>query len=510
MFVRKKPNKSGSISIQIIDKSHGSYKVVKTVGSSSDPAKIDYYWRRAHQLMPEIIGQDSLPLFEDQDRAILDYFENGSKPKIWVVGPERIFGSIFDSIGFNIIDDILFRHLVITRLVYPGSKLKTIDYLRRYNGTEIDISKVYRFLDKLHSSYKELVEQVSFNYTRKVLGGKISMVFYDMTTLYFESSDEDDLRITGFSKDGKHQNPQIYLGLLVGKNGYPIGYDIFEGNKYEGHTLIPVLEHFQEKFSLEKPVVIADAGLLSNENLQELETKGYEFILGGRVKNESDKVKEKIQSYKWTDGLCKVFKRDNSTRLIVGFSQRRAKKDASNRKRGLEKLEKKMKSGKLTKNNINNRGYNKYLKLTGEVKVEIDYQKYEGDCIWDRLKGYVTNSGMKPGEVIKNYNQLWHIEKAFRISKTDLKIRPIYHRLRNRIEAHICICFTAYAILKEMERILNKKKLDISAQRVAQLCQTIYEMEILLPQSKQQKSILLDLDDQQLKIWKIFSSRVSQ
>jgi transposase len=504
MFVRKKRNKSGSTSIQIIDKNYGKYRVIKTIGSTCEPDEIDYLWRKAHQLLPDIIGQTSLNLFQDEDRVILNFFKESNKPKVRVVGPERIFGTLFNNIGFNAIEDDLFRHLVITRLVYPGSKLKTIDYLRRYNGVDIDISKIYRFLDRLHSQYKERVEQISFDHSRRVLRGKISMVFYDMTTLYFESSDEDDLRITGFSKDGKHQNPQIYLGLLVGKQGYPIGYEIFEGNKFEGHTLIPVLEHFQDKFKLQKAIVIADAGLLSNENILELKKKGYKFILGGRVKNESDSVKEQILEQKWSEGSVKVFNKEDSIRLIVGYSERRAKKDASNRTKGLLRLEKKIKAGKLTKSSINNRGYNKYLKLTGQINIEIDYQKYHEDQIWDGLKGYVTNSKLQPKEVIENYNQLWHIEKAFRISKTDLKIRPIYHRLRNRIEAHICICFTAYSILKELERILKQAKLQISPQRTAELCQTIYELDIILPQSKKQESILLELDDRQQEIWNLF------
>ena len=109
-----------------------------------------------------------------------------------------------------------------------------------------------------------------------------------------------------------------------------------------------------------------------------------------------------------------------------------------------------MRSGKLSKEHINNRGYNKYLKLSGEVNITIDYEKYEADSVWDGLKGYVTNTSLSRKKVIENYSQLWQIEKAFRISKTDLRIRPIYHRLKNRIEAHICICFTAYTIYKEL------------------------------------------------------------
>ncbi len=187
------------------------------------------------------------------------------------VGPELVFGRIFDRIGYNQIPESLFRDLVISRITHPGSKLKLVEYLRENKGQEISVYSIYRYMDKLSSKYKEQIEQISFNHTKHVLENKISIVFCDMTTIYFESSDEDEIRVRGFSKDGKHHLPQIYLGLLVGIKGYPIGYDIFEGN-----TLIPVLEHFQEKFKISKPVLIADAGLLSKENISGLKAKGYQ------------------------------------------------------------------------------------------------------------------------------------------------------------------------------------------------------------------------------------------
>jgi len=136
-------------------------------------------------------------------------------------------------------------------------------------------------MDELSAGLKLAIEQISFEYSKKILGGKIGVVFYDMTTLYFEASEEDDYRIPGFNKDGKHQQPQIIIGLLVGENGYPIGYQIFEGNTSESKTLIPVLEDFQNKFEIRKPIVIANAALLSQNNIDALEKKGYEYILGG-------------------------------------------------------------------------------------------------------------------------------------------------------------------------------------------------------------------------------------
>src|SRR5690606_9819987 len=148
--------------------------------------------------------------------------------------------------------------------------------------------------DKLYNNYKEIIQLISFGHTKKILGGSISIVFYDCTTLYFEVDQEDELRKTGFSKEGKHQNPQIILGLLVGLEGYPLAYEIFEGNKFEGHTMIPVIETFRKKYNLPAPIVVADSGLLSQANINDLLENGYHFILGARLKSSANNQKEKI------------------------------------------------------------------------------------------------------------------------------------------------------------------------------------------------------------------------
>jgi len=503
MFVRKKQNKSGSISIQIINKSSGKYKVIETIGSSKQKGKIDFFIKQAHYRISEIIGQKELELLTSDDRKILEFLENNRTIGVRVTGPEDILGRIFDSIGFNQIKDELFRYLVITRLVYPVSKLKTIDYLQRYNNIEIDKDEIYRFLDKLNKRYKTQLEQIAFEHTAKILQKKIAVVFYDITTLYFEASSEDDLRKLGFSKDGKAQNPQILLGLLVGQMGYPIGYDIFEGNKYEGKTLMPTIEKYVKRFNITKPIIIADAGLLSKENIEKLEENHYQYILGGRIKNERQEVKEKILALSLSDGALAEIKNANGSRLIVSYSSKRARKDESNRKRGLQRLEKIIASKKITKKQINNRGYNKYLKLRGNLTVEIDYQKYEQDGKWDGLKGYLTNSKLSAEKVIENYGELWQIEKAFRISKTDLRIRPIYHRLKERIEAHISIAFAAYTVYKEIERMIQIKRLPLTAKRIIELTETIYTLDFVLPESKQKKSVLLNLSEEQKLIYKI-------
>jgi len=502
MFVREKKNASGSVSIQIISKEKGLYKVVKTIGSATVLQKIEELKKQAHQEIKELKKQ--LELFESKnDKLVEQVFESLQNSNIRTVGPELIFGKIFDHIGFDKINEEMFRHLVISRLAFPLSKLKTSEYLYRYQGVSLGIDSIYRFLDKLNNRLKPQVERIAFEHTKRVVGGEINVVFYDMTTLYFEASDEDDLRKTGFSKDGKHQHPQIFLGLLVALGGYAIGYDIFEGNTYEGHTLIPFLEKISKKFNLEKPVVIADSGLLSKSNITALEGKKYEYILGARIKNETEKVKAKILSRQYSDGDTISIELPDDKRLIINYSDKRAAKDAYNRQRGLKRLEKRIKSGKLTKSNINNRGYNKYLKLDGEISIEIDYNKFNQDQQWDGLKGYITNTKLNNKEVIENYQNLWHIERAFRMSKTDLRIRPIYHHLRDRIEAHICISFTAYTIYKELQRVLYQEKSTLSIKKAAELTHNMYQITYQLPESKQIKQKLLGMDEQQRELYEI-------
>ena len=344
-----------------------------------------------------------------------------------------------------------------------------------------------------------MVQQISYAHSLKVLGGQINVVFYDVTTLYFEIDQEDELRKTGFSKEGKHQNPQIILGLLVSKNGYPLAYDIYQGNKFEGHTLLPIINSFKSKYKIEKLTIIADSGLLSQSNIDELQTKNYEFILGARIKNQKYTVQQKILNLQLKNGESQLIQ-TNDLKLIVSYSDDRAKKDRYNREKGLRKLEKQVRTGKLTKSSINNRGYNKYLKLEGELNVKIDLEKFNQDAQWDGLKGYITNSSLTKGEILENYHHLWKIEKAFRIAKTDLKIRPIYHRLQRRIEAHICLTFAAYKVYKELERQLKEKQVPYSATKVIEIAQSIFEIEIKTTKSKEivRKILLVNQEQKDL------------
>lgn len=501
MFVRRKKNKSGVISIQVIDKSCGKYKLIKTIGSSADASVIKNLeaqaelWMRRHNGLTEFDFAGSDLHLEQLISSI---------QQISIAGIELMLGKLFREIGFIVIKDELFKKLVLARLCYPFSKLKTVDYLRRYEHFETSEAAIYRYLDKLNKTQKRTVQDISYKHTLQVLNNSIQIVFYDVTTLYFEIEEEDDLRKTGFSKEGKHQNPQIVLGLLVSTGGYPLAYEIYEGNKYEGNTMLPVLNLFKRKYKIENLVVVADAGLLSHKNIESLEKNGYQYILGARIKNESEAVKSQIMSLSINDGESAVIQKSETVQLVISYSESRARKDNYNRQRGINKLEKKVKTGKLTKSAINNKGYNKFLKMDGDVKIAVDKSRITTDKKWDGLKGYITNTSLTKEEVIENYGHLWRIEKAFRVAKTDIKIRPVYHYAKRRIEAHICIAFVAYKIYKELERQLKEKRSELSATKAIEIAKTIYSIKAIKPSSGEPFEKILLLNEEQRTLYSLF------
>jgi transposase len=629
---QEKMNFSGLISVQVIDKSTGKYVVKKTIGSSSNSFEVERLVELGHQWIRDHTGQPEIDFtnYERLAQQVLDQVT-----EITISGVGLLLGRIFDQIGFNQIDSYLFKPLVLSRLESPSSKLKTTDYLAKYYALQIDVESIYRYMDTLYNTQKEAVQQISYQHTKQILGDEIRMVFYDVTTLYFEIEKEDTLRKTGFSKDGKHQNPQIVLGLLVSANAYPLAYDIFEGNKYEGDTMLPIIDSFRLKYSFETLTIVADSGLISERNIQDLEERGYKYILGARIKNQPRSIEEQIHAldlrdgecqiiwkdpgtalvisfsarrarkdyfnrerglkrlekqiinrganayplaydifegnkyegdtmlpiidsfrlkysfetltivadsgliserniqdleergYKYIlgariknqprsieeqihaldlrDGECQIIWKDPGTALVISFSARRARKDYFNRERGLKRLEKQIISGKLTKSSINKRGYNKYLKLEGEMDISIDREKFDADGKWDGLKGYQTNDKSLSGQqVMDSYRQLWKIEKAFRISKHDLKIRPIYHRVQRRIEAHICLSFAAYKVYKELERQLYSKNASISAEKAIDIAKTIFNIKVSLKESNQTIEKTIINSDEQKYLVRLF------
>lgn len=515
MFVNRSKNKSGTVSVRVLQKRGRNNILVKSFGSSRDEKEIERMVEQARIYIQQQTGTFYHLFNQPPELSIDDFIGDLSNSQISVDGPEVIFGKLFDYIGYGEIGG-LFRPLVLSRLVAPGSKLKTVDYLWRYNGVSYDINKVYRYLDKLcdrdknKTDIKDRVEQITFAHSATVMRGCIDVVFYDITTLYFEAADEDDLRRTGYSKDGKFDCPQVLLGLLVTREGLPISYEIFEGDLSEKKTFIPLLKRAQEKFGFSSPIVVADAGLLSRKNIEALVADGYEYILGARLKNENANVKRRVLDLKLTDGQVASITTDDGLRIVVSFTEKRRKKDAFNRAKGLQRLQAKVASGKVSKKHINNRGYNKYLRLHGEATISIDMEAFEQDAAWDGIKGYVTNTKLSDEEVLGNYHNLWYIERAFRMNKTDLQIRPMYHRLRNRIEGHICICFCAYVLQLEIERLLKAANSDLTINKARELVRTMYALTYTKPGHVKPTKVMLRMDSEQLELYQLVDDWVNR
>jgi len=496
VYSRRKKNKTGSTSIHLVQKINGKQVHVKSLGVATDEAALHKLESIAGEQIALLTGQNSFPFTYPEDEkhiAQLRASIQSIEPGVCI----QLLEQLFNQIGFDQIGDALFKHLVIMRLLYPVSKLKTVEYLRRHYQIDYDVDAVYRYMDKLHDDHQQQLQQISFDHTKELLGDQLAVVFYDVTTLYFEAEAEDDLRKMGYSKDGKAQNPQIVLGLLVSQGGYPLAYEIFDGNTFEGKTMMPVIESFKNRYGLTHLVIIADAGLLSNAAITQLIAGNYEFVLGARIKNETEEIKKQILGLGLQDGQSTMIEKDNGLKLIISYAQSRADKDQHNRTRGLQKLQTLLNSGKLSKKHINNRGYNKYLKLEGEITLSIDHDKFNQDAQWDGLKGYLTNTSQRKETVIDHYKNLWQIEKAFRISKTDLRVRPIYHRLKKRIKSHLNIAFCSYKLYKEAERQLKIKNVPLSIEKAIEVMKSIYSVNTILPASGKQTSIIITPEEEQ-------------
>lgn len=503
MFIARKKNRSGSTSVVVISKAAGKVKYLKTIGISSDEQEIEKFVAEAQGFIHSYDGQKDLFRSYDEEKAeelrtnaFISNIEN-----VLLNGSQLILNQIYKRIGFDQIDDEVLKHLAVARLSQPLSKAATVEYLKSHFEEDLSLSKIYRYLDTLYNTQQDKVQEISVEHTRRILGGKIGLMFYDVTTLYFETDQRDELRESGFSKDGKHSHPQIVLGLLVSRDGYPLSYSIFNGSQYEGRTMIPIVEDFVNRFDLDDFVVVADSGLMNKSNIALLESNGYKYIIGARIKSESQEIKQWILSLEKKEGIFYEHSL-RGNRLIIGYTEKRAKNDKYNRGKGVKRLQKDYKNGNITKENINKRGYNKFLEISDNVRVKINQDKIKEDEKWDGLKGYVTNTTLSASEVYAQYNGLWLVERAYRITKGTIEMRPMFHFNPRRIEAHVCICFIAYKMYKELERVLRISDIDLSADKALAIAKTITTLKIKLP--LQNKSVyhtlLLTKQQNQLKL----------
>lgn len=500
MFIRVKtsPNSKGK-SVQIVQSirkgERVTQKIIRHVGMAYDEDELKKLKLLAESIRMKLEAGAQQFLFKPEEIVKLGESKKQYKDSDYIVnvknlveeqrlisGIHDVYGKLFSNLGYhkviarpsrNKMAVRIFTDIVLARIANPVSKMASIDMLEEDFGVTIDLDKAYRMMDKLDTAALERLKKTTYQNSLNLLGSKIEVIFYDATTIYFESFSEDELKRNGFSKDHKHNQPQILLALMVTSDGLPVDYEIFSGDTYEGHTLIPALTKIRKRYHLDKIVFVADSAMLSQENIAELEEEGLEYIVGARLKKVKNKLKDKIldhNNYKEiTPGYQIAHFSDGNREIVVSYSSKRALKDASDRKKAIAKLKKKLEKSRSPKQHLSNSGYRKYLKIEGRSTILLDEKKIASESLWDGLHGVVTNAKLSAEEILAKYNDLWNVEAAFRVTKHDLKVRPVFHWKPRRIAAHIAICFTAYALVKHLEyrvRLCYKK---LSIEKIRQL-----------------------------------------
>lgn len=454
MRIRKVKTASGKIAVQVVERSGLSRRtrIIKHFGSGDSKTEIDNLLILAQKF-----------LFDEEKNETL-FPELFNSPKYDLVSRQHIkakagkhmfayefLDKYYKLNGFHNLNNKLLKDLAIMRIIEPCSKLRSISLLSKYFGILYPKNSLYLKLP-LINGLKTSAEKIAVNYARKNLSFDFTLVFFDVTTLYFETfkEDKDNFRKTGFSKDGKSQQPQILVSLVVTKEGYPIACDIFEGNKFEGHTMIPVIENFKNIHNITNLTVVADAGMLSEKNTKELSNRSLNYIVGARLSNIPLKtIKEMSETLDKTEGIYFQTETQNGT-LICDYSVKRATKNRFDREKQIKKAQSQINyPGKVKKL--------RFLKQTSKQKFELNQSLIEKQELLDGIKGYITNlKEIDPKLIISRYKDLWHVEKSFRIAKSDLQTRPIYHHKLESVKAHILIVFVALAISKSIEIKLNK------------------------------------------------------
>lgn len=489
MFVRVKSNPlSPRKSVQIVEsvrkKDKVTQKIVRYVGVAMDEQELEQLKLLAETIRIKLENGTQQNLFQPEalvelnkkaankknEKDTLDEkFKVNLKDMVEeqriVVGIHDVYGRLFDELGYGSLfrekektTARYFKNVVMARIANPKSKRASVRNLEEDFGIMLNLDRVYRMMDHLTDERIEKLQKLTAGNTLGLLGQKIDVMFYDVTTIYFEPFMEDDLRKNGYSKDLKFNQPQILLVLLVTKEGLPVGYEIFEGDTYEGHTMLPVLKKIRERYELDEIFVVADSGMMNKDNIAELKKEGFKFIVGARLKNLAKEMTAKIlnrdtyyTSHPESEFSVAKFNVGDEL-LMVSFSQKRAKKDRLDREKGIAQLKKKLEKQKTIKSHLSDRGYRKFLKINGESRIEFDEEKLRAESEWDGLKGVFTNDNdLSLEEILTQYRNLWHVEAAFRVNKHDLKVRPVYHWNPERVKAHLAIAFMSYALVAMLE-----------------------------------------------------------
>jgi len=441
--IRTSKTGSGKTAVQILRYEKRKLVIVKHIGSANNRKEVQRLKHNANNWIEETTRQQSLfPQAVELPVVQLNQLQYvGFRYGLLY---ESLY-EVFKRFNFHWLRNKLLLDLVIARIAQPSSKLRSIEFLKEFFGVEHGRRELYRQIPIILKT-RNTIESRILEIAKKEFAFNFSVVFYDVTTLYFESFQEDELRRSGFSKDNKFTQPQILLGLLVSGEGFPVGYQIFEGKKFEGHTLIPIILRFKRKHKIERLTVVADAAMISIENIKALTKVHLNYIVGARAANLPMKTIEEVsRRISGHDGAT-IRMQTNYGGLICEFSQKRHTKDKREMEKQITKAEKLLK-------NPGNIKRTKFISSEGQV-YRLNASLIEKTKSLLGIKGYYTNlttPEVNDQTVIEHYHNLWHVEQAFRISKSDLLIRPMFHFKQQMIETHILICFMALAVCKYME-----------------------------------------------------------
>lgn len=442
-FIRKKKTKSGAIAIQIIHKRGRIVTGLTHIGTAHNDAELEMLMALAHQKMHE--GQLSLSFAEAANNNTADLrLEKSYSALLW-----DTLSSLYDKLDFGSLSDPVFKQLVLARIIEPTSKLDTIRVLKNLGLDAPSNTGIHRCLrDTNNEGYRERLSEACFKHVKPAA---LRLVLYDVTTLYFEIQKEDEYRKAGLSKE-RRLEPQITVGLLVDRTGFPLEIQSFEGNCAEVKTLLPVLEGFRQRHGLKDVTVTADAAMLSSGNIAELERLGYHYIIGSRLA----KTPYEIEEYLCAEGtelhdnqifessmVVTVDGQRTKRRVVYQYRSKRASLDLSNIEKAVAKAQRMVEKKVDIKRN-------RFLTVKGERR-EINVALVEETRCKAGIKGYVADLSIPAQEVIDAYHHLFQVEKSFRMSKSDLKARPIFHHKRESIDAHLTIVFASLAIARYIE-----------------------------------------------------------
>jgi transposase len=423
----------------------------------------------------KIAASKQKPRLQDVSAQDLVSLAELSEEQRVIEGIHEVAGHVYGQLGYADLlprakDRELLQDLVLMRLAEPSSKHRAQQILhKRFNRTH-DLDAIYRLMDRIYPKIDEL-KATTFNRTREVIPEIIDILFFDCTTLYFESTETDELRQFGYSKDHRFNTTQVVLALATNADGLPIGYELFEGNKAEVKTLLACLESWKKNFNIGAVCFVADRAMMSDDNLKSLEDQKYSYVVAAKLRSMPNILKTEIlleknyKSVSFGEHFGWVGEFDyKSRRLIVSYKTDRARCDAYQRNQVVEKIQKRLGAASDTQKLITNHGVKKYTKSENS-KTIVDQDKIDEDAKWDGMHGIISNIKEESAvALLARYSRLWKIEESFRINKHTLAMRPIYHFKPERIKAHIALCYMAYSVLRHMEYVVKvTQKISLEA-----------------------------------------------